>query len=69
MKLESVIHALTYERDEVLSKINRIEDMLLDPKSKNVPQSHLDLIYVQSSIYDALYNILDARIDDLKKRL
>lgn len=69
MKLESVIHALTYERDEVLSKINRIEDMLLDPKSENVPQSHLDLIYVQSSIYDALYNILDARIDDLKKRL
>lgn len=69
MKLESVIHALTYERDEVLSKINRIEDMLLYPKSKNVPQSHLDLIYVQSSIYDALYNILDARIDDLKKRL
>ena len=62
--MKELINKLEQEKAEYVIKQSKIEDLLEEP---NISQRQKDLLEAQMSAFFVLINILNARINDLRK--
>ena len=62
--MKELINKLEQEKAEYVIKQSKIEDLLEEP---NISQHQKDLLEAQMSAFFVLINILNARINDLRK--